>query len=72
MDGLANIFSGARVVCNTVGPLVYYGPAIIEASLRAGCHYIDISGEQAWMRQVAETWGPKFAKKGLLAAPATA
>jgi short subunit dehydrogenase-like uncharacterized protein len=69
---LANIFSGAQVVCNTVGPLVYYGPAIIEASLTAGCHYIDISGEQAWVRQVAETWGPKFAEKGLLAAPATA
>jgi short subunit dehydrogenase-like uncharacterized protein len=71
-DELAEIFSGARVVCNTVGPLVYYGPAIIEASLRAGCHYIDISGEQAWVRQVEETWGPEFAEKGLLAAPATA
>ena len=72
VDELTKLFSGAKVVCNTVGPLLYYGPPIIEASLNAGCHYIDISGEQAWVRQVAEKWGPKFAQKGLLAAPATA
>ena len=71
-EELAKLFSGAKVVCNTVGPLIYYGPQVIEASLKAGCHYMDISGEQAWVRQVAEQWGPKFAAKGLLAAPATA
>jgi short subunit dehydrogenase-like uncharacterized protein len=71
-DELAKVFSGAKVVCNTVGPLVYYGAPIIEASLKAGCHYIDISGEQTWVREVAETWGPQFERKGLLAAPATA
>ncbi len=72
VDELAKLFAGAKVVCNTVGPLIYYGPRVIEASLKAGCHYIDISGEQAWVRQVAEKWGPKFAERGLLAAPATA
>lgn len=71
-DELAKLFSGAKVVCNTVGPLVYYGPPVIEASLAAGCHYVDVSGEQAWVRQVADIWGPKFAQKGLLAAPAMA
>jgi len=72
VDQLTKLFSGAKVVCNAVGPLIYYGPQVIEASWKAGCHYIDISGEQAWIRQVAENWGPKFAEKGLLAAPATA
>jgi short subunit dehydrogenase-like uncharacterized protein len=72
VDDLTRLFSGAKVVCNTVGPLIYYGPRVIEASLNAGCHYLDISGEQAWVRQVAEIWGPKFAQKGLVAAPATA
>jgi short subunit dehydrogenase-like uncharacterized protein len=72
VDDLTRLFKDARVVCNTVGPLIYHGPQVIEASLRAGCHYLDISGEQAWVRQVAENWGGKFAQKGLLAAPATA
>ena len=72
VDELSKLFSGSKVVCNTVGPLIYYGPPVIEASLKAGCHYIDISGEQTWVRQVAENWGPKFAERELLAAPATA
>src|SRR6204780_4862443 len=72
IDELAKLFTGAKVVCNAVGPFIYNGPRVIEAALRAGCHYIDIGGEQTWARQVAENWGAKFAAKGLLAAPGTA
>ncbi|MGH9564011.1 MAG: saccharopine dehydrogenase NADP-binding domain-containing protein, partial [Terracidiphilus sp.] len=72
VDELAKLFSGAKVVCNTVGPFIYYGPTVMEACFKAGCHYVDISGEQAWNRQVVEQWGDKFAAKGLLVAPATA
>jgi short subunit dehydrogenase-like uncharacterized protein len=72
LDDLVKLFTGAKVVCNAVGPFIYSGPRVIEASLKAGCHYLDISGEQAWIREVAEKWGAKFATKELLAAPATA
>ncbi len=72
VDELASLFTGAKVVCNTVGPFIYYGPTVVEACLRAGCHYVDISGEQAWHRDLAEKWGEKFAAKGLLLAPAMA
>jgi len=72
VEDLAKLFSGARVVCNTVGPFIYSGPLVIEACLKSGCHYLDISGEQAWIRQVAETWSPRFAERSLLCAPATA
>jgi short subunit dehydrogenase-like uncharacterized protein len=71
-EELTKLFEGAKVVCNTVGPFIYNGPRVIEAALKAGCHYMDISGEQAWIRDVAEKWGERFAQKGLLAAPATA
>ena len=43
---LAIAFEGAKVVCNCVGPFIYHGPTVAEACLRAGCHYIDIGGEQ--------------------------
>jgi short subunit dehydrogenase-like uncharacterized protein len=69
---LTELFSGAKVICNTAGPFIYNGPAVIEAALNGGCHYLDIGGEQAWLRTVAEKWGSKFAERGLLAAPATA
>lgn len=71
-EELVKVFSGAKVVCNTAGPFIYNGPRVIEAALHAGCHYLDIGGEQAWIREVSEKWGPRFAEKGLLAAPATA
>jgi short subunit dehydrogenase-like uncharacterized protein len=72
VDELVSLFSGTKVVCNTAGPFLYNGPRVIEASLKAGCHYLDIGGEQAWLREVSEKWGEKFARAGLLAAPATA
>lgn len=72
VDSLARLFDGAKVVCNTVGPFLYNGPRVIEACWKAGCHYLDIGGEQAWTREVADNWGEKFAAKGLLAAPGTA
>jgi len=69
---LTQLFAGAKVVCNTAGPFIYNGSGVIEAALNAGCHYLDIGGEQAWIRTVAEKWGGKFAQRGFLAAPATA
>ena len=65
VDELTKLFSGAKVVCNTVGPFIYNGPRVVEACLKAGCHYVDIGGEQAWHREVAENWGSKFAEQGL-------
>src|ERR1700685_4757580 len=72
VDELTELFSGAKVVCNTVGPFIYNGPRVVEASLKAGCHYVDIGGEQAWIRGGGEQWGAKFAAKGLVVAPGTA
>jgi len=72
VEELTRLFTGAKVVCNTAGPFIYNGPRVIEAALNAGCHYLDISGEQAWLRTVSEKWGAKFADRGLVAAPATA
>src|SRR5580700_2248989 len=72
VEELTRLFAGAKVVCNTAGPFIYNGPRVIEAALKAGCHYLDIGGEQAWVREVADKWGGKFAERGLLAAPGTA
>ena len=63
---LAKLFAGAKVVCNTVGPFIYHGPKVVEACLEAGCHYLDIAGEQAWHRELDEKWSSKFAAKGLV------
>ena len=72
VGSLERLFDGAKVVCNTVGPFLYNGPRVIEACWKSGCHYLDIGGEQTWVREVADKWGERFAAKGLLAAPGTA
>jgi hypothetical protein len=72
VDALAALLEGATVVCNTVGPCIFYGSTVTEAALKAGCHYIDTGGETPWVKLAAEEWGSKFEDAGLLLAPATA
>jgi len=72
VDELAELFDGARVVSNSVGPCFRYAPTVVEAALRAGCHYIDTGGETPWVRRAKEEWGERYAQAGLLLAPATA
>jgi len=69
---LTELFYGASVVCNIVGPFIKHGPEVAEASLAAGCHYLDTTGEQDWALDAQSRWGARFAEKGLLLAPCVA
>jgi hypothetical protein len=72
VDSLTELFSGAKVVCNTVGPFAKYGPEVVEACIAAGCHYLDTTGEQDWMITCDEHYGEQMAERGLLLAPGVA
>lgn len=72
VDSLVKAFKGAKVVCNTVGPFVNFGLTAVEAALKAGCHHIDTTGEQGYMRQVREQFGALYAQAGLLVSPSIA
>ncbi len=72
VEALAELFSGSQVVCNVVGPFEYYGEVVVEAALKAGCHYIDTTGEPSFMKRVKENFGPAYEKAGLALAPSTA
>jgi saccharopine dehydrogenase-like NADP-dependent oxidoreductase len=69
---LTKLLAGAKVLCNTVGPFMEYGPAAVEACYNAGVHYTDTTGEQDWLIWCKENWGAKFAEKGLLLTPGIA
>jgi hypothetical protein len=69
---LTDMFKGASVVLNTVGPFSELGPAAVEAALAAGAHYTDTSGEQDWLITCDEKYGAQFAAAGLLLAPGVA
>lgn len=72
VNALARVFAGARVVCNTVGPFVNFGLIAVEAALKAGCHHIDTTGEQEYIRAVRDQFGEQFRQAGLLVSPSTA
>jgi short subunit dehydrogenase-like uncharacterized protein len=72
LEALTELFTGASVVCNTVGPFARYGPEVVEACLAAGVHYLDTTGEQDWVITCDEKYGADFAAAGLLLAPGVA
>ncbi len=72
VEALTELFTGAKVVCNTVGPFDILGETVLKACLNAEVHYIDTSGEQGWIRKVRDEYGDQFAEKGLLAGPSVA
>ena len=72
VKALTELFKGASVVLNTVGPFAKFGPEVVQACLAAKCHYTDTTGEQDWLITLDEQYGEKFASAGLLLAPGLA
>jgi hypothetical protein len=72
VEALTELFTGAKVVCNTVGPFISYGDTVAQACLDAGVHYLDTTGEQDWLLHAQDAWGAKFAEQGLLLSPGVA
>ena len=72
VEALTKVFTGSKVVCNTVGPFVNLGLTTVEAALKAGCHHLDTTGEQGYIRQVRDQFGEPFRQAGLLVSPSVA
>ncbi len=60
------------VLVSTVGPFARWGGVAVEAALDAGAHYLDSTGEPAFLRRVLEDLGPKAAALGTTLVPACA
>lgn len=72
VEGLTELLSGAKVVCNMVGPFAKYGGDVVEACIATGTHYLDTTGEQDWMIDCDENYGERMAEQGLLLSPGVA
>ena len=53
MDALAR---SARVVLSTAGPFALYGSTLVDACVRNGTHYVDITGETPWVRGLIDRY----------------
>ncbi|HEY9824539.1 MAG TPA: saccharopine dehydrogenase NADP-binding domain-containing protein [Stenomitos sp.] len=48
--------SQTQVVLNTAGPFARYGTPIVDACVRLKTHYVDITGETPWVKQLIERY----------------
>jgi short subunit dehydrogenase-like uncharacterized protein len=59
-----NIVSQTRVLLNTAGPFALYGNAIVDACVRLRTHYVDITGETPWVRELCDRYHERAASDG--------
>lgn len=69
IDSLTSALEGVKVLITCVGPFTRLGDAAAAAALRAGTHYIDSTGEQAFVGRLIDHFGRVAAEAGLAFAP---
>jgi short subunit dehydrogenase-like uncharacterized protein len=58
------LVSQTRVLLNTAGPFALYGDGIVDACVRFGTHYVDITGETPWVKSLIDRYHPQAAAEG--------
>ncbi|MBW4698146.1 MAG: saccharopine dehydrogenase NADP-binding domain-containing protein [Aphanocapsa lilacina HA4352-LM1] len=58
------IAAQTRVILNTAGPFALYGDAIVDACVRLRTHYVDITGETPWVRDLIDRYHERAASEG--------
>jgi short subunit dehydrogenase-like uncharacterized protein len=53
-----------RVLLNTAGPFALYGTGFVDACVRFGTHYVDITGETHWARMLIDRYHEKASADG--------
>ncbi|MCX7513059.1 saccharopine dehydrogenase NADP-binding domain-containing protein [Frateuria hangzhouensis] len=69
---LDRALSGAVAVINCASPFLDTGAPVIEAALRAGIHYLDLTAEQRAVQDVFERHAQDAARAGVVVLPAMA
>ena len=51
---LRELVSKTKVVITTVGPYAHYGSLLVKVCAESGTHYVDLTGEVPWMRNMID------------------
>jgi short subunit dehydrogenase-like uncharacterized protein len=54
IDGLSAIIRNSKIILNTAGPFDLFGTNVVGLCCAHGTHYVDITGEVNWVRQMIE------------------
>ena len=69
-DALAAALQDVDVVINTASPFTSFGEPVARAAVAAGTHYVDISGEELYIKRVLDTLGEEAQAAGVTLLPA--
>lgn len=58
-----------KVVINTVGPFWQWGTPVVKACVRHGKHYVDLTGESPWIREIINMFDYYATKTGSIIIP---
>jgi short subunit dehydrogenase-like uncharacterized protein len=62
---LENLCSQTRLLINAVGPFAIYGEPVVKACLKSECHYLDITGEPAFINKMVAKYHDEAKRKGI-------
>ena len=63
------IVARTRVLLTTAGPYALYGTQIVDACVRHRTHYVDITGETTWVRDLIDRYHDEAAATGTRIVP---
>src|ERR671937_2181339 len=69
-DSVRALVERGDVLVSTVGPFTRWGQPAVQAAVEAGAHYLDSTGEGAFIREVFERHGPAAQAAGCGLMPA--
>ncbi|TVR21781.1 MAG: saccharopine dehydrogenase [Nitriliruptor sp.] len=64
-EGLLALAGRTRVLATTVGPYARLGEPVVEACVRQGTHYADITGEPAFVSLLRDRYDTEAAERGV-------
>lgn len=59
------LFDGAGVVVDTIGPFIQFGMPVVAQAIERGVHYVDITGEQVFIKRVLDRFDDAARERGI-------
>ena len=68
-EALDKITERAKVIISTAGPFHRYGSSLVASCIKNQAHYVDITGETFWIKEMIDKHHDEAAKKGVRIIP---
>ena len=65
INALEKMCKDTEVVLSTAGPYHKYGSDLLGACVKSGCHYVDITGESFWIKDMIEKHHKEASNRGV-------